>query len=325
MIRALRSLALVAVAFALPLAPSPAAAAFPERPVRLIVPFPAGGPTDGMARLVGQQLSKQLGQPVVIDNRGGAGGTIATEAAASAAPDGYSLFFSTLGTMAINPSLYRSMKVDPAKAFVAVGAVASTANVLVTGVDFPAGTLQELVALARSKPGTVTYGSAGSGSSNHLSGELLRTMAGIEIVHVPYKGSGAALTDLLGGRISFMFDTVSSLVPQLAAGKLKALGITSPARSPALPNVPTIAEAGLPGFEVTIWFGLSAPRGTPADVVARLNAELQNVLANAEIRAQLDKLGAAPMPGTPQDFATRIEQDAAKWSALVKASGASVD
>jgi tripartite-type tricarboxylate transporter receptor subunit TctC len=309
----------------LAVASAAATAAYPDKPVKLVVPFPAGGPTDAMARLIGQQLSQQLGQPVVIDNRGGAGGTIATEVAATAPADGYTLFFATTGTMAINPALYRTLKVDPLKAFDAIGSVASTTNVLIVAPSLPATELKDLIALARAKPGTLTFGSAGNGSSNHLSGELFKTMGQIDIVHVPYKGSGAALTDLLGGRISMMFDTVSSQVPYLNAGKVKALGVTGPTRSEALPKVPTIAEAGLPGFDVTIWFGLSSPKGTPSEVIGRVNGALQTVLARGEVKEQLANLGAKPLPGTPQDFARRIERDAAKWSGVVKASGARLD
>lgn len=311
-----------------PLASGTVAAAangYPVKPVRLVVPFPAGGPTDAMARLIGQQLSQQLGQPIVIDNRGGAGGTIATETAAQAAPDGYTLFFSTTGTMAINPSLYRSLKLDPVKSFDAVGSVASTVNVLVVPNTLPVTNVRELIALAKQKPGTLTFGSAGNGSSNHLSGELFKTMAGIDIVHVPYKGSAAAFTDLLGGRLSMMFDTVSSQVQYIGSGKVKALGVTGSKRSDALPKVPTIAEAGLPGFDVTIWFGLSAPKGTPPDVIQHMNSELQTVLAQAEVRSKLAALGAQPLPGTPADFARLIQHDASKWAPVVKASGATVD
>lgn len=302
-----------------------AAPGYPTKPVRLIVPFPAGGPTDAMARLIGQHLSQQLGQPVIVDNRGGAGGTIATEAAAGAAPDGYTLFFATTGTMAINPSLYRSMKVDPIKAFDAVGSVASTVNVLVVPNSLPVGSVKELVALAKQKPGSLTFGSAGNGSSNHLSGELFKSMAGIDIVHVPYKGSAAAFTDLLGGRISMMFDTVSSQVQYIGSGKVKALGVSGPTRSETLPKVPTIAESGLAGFDVTIWFGLSAPKGTPPEVIHQLNGELQKVLAQADVQRQLAALGARPLPGTPADFAKLVQHDAAKWSPVVKASGATLD
>lgn len=304
---------------------SAAASTYPDKPIKLVVPFPAGGPTDAMARLIGQNLSSKLGQPVVIDNRGGAGGTIATEAVANAAPDGYTLFFATTGTMAINPSLYKTLKVDPLKSFDAVGSVASTVNVLVVQPALPVGNVKELIALAKQKPGTLTFGSAGNGSSNHLSGELFKSMAAVDISHVPYKGSAAALTDLLGGRISMMFDTVSSQVQYLKAGKVKALGVTGAVRSEALPRVPTIAESGLPGFDVTIWFGLASPRGTAPEVIGRLNAELQTVLAQPEVRAQLAVLGANPLPGSPGDFARLIQRDASKWSPVVKASGASLD
>lgn len=303
----------------------PVHAAYPDKPIKVIVPFPPGGPTDGMARLVGQHLSQALGQPVIVDNRGGAGGTIATEAASASAPDGYTLFFATTGTMAINPSLYRAFRIDPLKAFVPVGSVASTTNVLVVAPSLPASSVQDLVGLARKKPGSLTFGSAGNGSSNHISGELFKSMAEIDILHVPYKGSAAAFTDLLGGRISMMFDTVSSQVPQIASGKVKALGVTGRGRSEALPTVPTIAESGLPNFEVTIWFGLVAPKGTPGDVVAKLNAQLDAILRTPEFKSKLASLGAEPLPGTPEAFTAMIRQDTAKWSKVVKASGATID
>lgn len=325
--RALRRLLCALLIAAGPVAAGHADAAtgYPAKPVRLVVPFPAGGPTDAMARLIGQHLSRHLGQPLVIDNRGGAGGIIATEAAAQAAPDGYTLFFSTTGTMAINPSLYRSLKVDPLKSFDAVGAVASTVNVLVVPNSLPVKDVRDLMALAKQKPGTLTFGSAGNGSSNHLAGELFKSMAGIDIVHVPYKGSAAAFTDLLGGRISMMFDTLSSQVQYIGSGKVKALGVTGATRSSALPTVPTIAEAGVSGFDVTIWFGLSAPKGTEPEVIRRLNSELQAVLAQADVQSQLAALGARPLPGTPADFAKLIQHDAGKWSPVVKASGATLD
>jgi tripartite-type tricarboxylate transporter receptor subunit TctC len=302
-----------------------AQAAYPDKPIKLIVPFPAGGPTDGMARLVGQHLSQGLGQPVVIDNRGGAGGTIATEVAANSAPDGYTLFFATTGTMAINPSLYRTFKVDPLKAFDPVGSVASTTNVLVVSPALKVNSVKDLIALAKQKPGALTFGSAGNGSSNHISGELFKSMAEIDITHVPYKGSAPAFTDLLGGQISMMFDTVSSQVQHIASGKVKALGVTGKNRSEALPNIPTIAEAGLPNFEVTIWFGLAAPKGIPPEAVAKLQAQLGKVLAMPEVKAKLASLGAEPLPGTPQTFTRMVEHDTAKWSKVVKASGATID
>lgn len=302
-----------------------AQAAYPDKPIKLVVPFPPGGPTDAMARIVGQHLSQALGQPIIVDNRGGAGGTIATEAAANAAPDGYTLFFATTGTMAINPSLYRNFKIDPLKAFEPIGSVASTNNVLVVAPSLGVNSVKDLIALAKQKPGALTFGSAGNGSSNHISGELFKSMAGIDITHVPYKGSAAAFTDMLGGQISMMFDTVSSQVQHIASGKVKALGVTGKTRSEALPNVPAIAEAGLPNFEVTIWFGLAAPKGTPNDIVMKLHGQLEKLLKMPDVKTKLASLGAEPLPGTPQQFAAMVQHDTAKWGKVVKASGATID
>lgn len=317
---------LAAVLPSLLIAAAPAAlAAYPDKPIKLIVPFTAGGPTDAMARLVGEHLSTALGQPVIVDNRGGAGGTIATEAAAIAAPDGYTLFFATTGTMAINPSLYRGFKINPVTAFEPIAPIASTQNVLVVAPSLKVNSLAELIALAKNKPGLLTFGSAGNGSSNHISGELLKSVAQIDLTHVPYKGSAQALTDLLGGQISMMFDTVSNQVQYIASGKVKPLGVTGKTRSDALPNVPTVAEAGLPGYEVTIWFGLVAPKRTPADVTATLRQQLDRIMARPDVKAKLAALGAEPMTGTAQSFGKLIEDDTAKWSKVVKASGATVN
>ncbi|MET0962112.1 MAG: tripartite tricarboxylate transporter substrate binding protein [Noviherbaspirillum sp.] len=317
---------LAAMLPALLIAAAPAAqAAYPDRPIRLIVPFTAGGPTDAMARMVSEHLSTALGQPVIVDNRGGAGGTIATEAAAGAAPDGYTLFFATTGTMAINPSLYQGFKVNPMTAFEPIAPVASTQNVLVVAPSLKVNSLAELIALAKQKPGLLTFGSAGNGSSNHISGELMKSLAQVDLTHVPYKGSAQALTDLLGGQISMMFDTVSNQVQYIASGKLKALGVTGKTRSDALPTVPTVAEAGLPGYEVTIWFGLVAPKRTPADATAMLRQQLDKVMARPDVKARLAALGAEPMMGTAQSFGKLIEDDTAKWSKVVKASGATVN
>jgi len=298
---------------------------YPDKPIKLIVPFPPGGPTDAMARLVGQSWGVTLGQPIIVDNKGGAGGVLATEAAAGASPDGYTLFFATTGTTAINPYLYPNMKVDPLKAFDSVGLIATTSNVLVVMPNFPANNVAELISLAKAKPGTITYGSAGNGSSNHLSGELLKSMAGIDIVHIPYKGSSAALTDLMGGQISMMFDTVSIQSQNIQAGKLKALGVTGLSKSNSIPKVPTISESGLPGYEVSIWFGVLAPKGTPAAILQKLNSDLNKTLSQPEMLAKLSALGADPKYGTPQEFWTQIQKDSAKWSRVVKSSGAKID
>lgn len=304
---------------------APAQAAYPDHPIRLIVPFPAGGPTDAMARIVSEQLTDNFGQTVVVENRGGAGGVIATEAAAASTPDGYTLFFATTGTMTINPSLYPDMSVKPLSAFEPVGMIASTVNVLVVPPALKIDTTQELIALAKKKPGLLTFGSAGVGSSNHLSGELFKDMAGIDILHVPYKGSAAALTDLLGGRISMMFDTISNAAPNIQAKKIKALGVTGVSKSSALPHVPTISEAGLPGFEVSIWFGVVAPHGTPPEIVDTLNNSLNKILAQANVQKKLESFGAMPLPGSSDDFAKQMKADQAKWSKLIRTSGLKVD
>ena len=301
------------------------APAFPRGPVTLVVPFPAGGPTDAMARQLALKLSERLGQQVVVDNKGGAGGSIAAEAVAKAAPDGQTLFFGTTGTMAINPSLYSKLRYDPVKDFAPVSLMATTMNVLVVHPDVPAKNLGELIKLAKAKPNTMTFGSAGNGSSNHLSGELFRTSAGLQITHVPYKGSAAALVDLLGGRLTMMFDTIAQQTGNVAAGKVRALAVTGPKRSPLLPDVPTAQEAGLKDFDVTIWFGVLAPAGTPAPVIERLNREVAAVMSTDEMKKRMQADGAEARPTSPTEFAALIKHDMAKWAPVVKASGATID
>lgn len=299
--------------------------AYPKQPVTLVVPFPAGGPTDAMARVLAQKLGDRLGQPVLIDNRGGAGGSIAAELVARAPADGHTLFFGTTGTMAINPSLYKKLRYDPVKDFAPVSLMATTMNVLVVSPQVPAKTLAELVALAKAKPGELAYGSAGNGSSNHLSGELFRTSAGIQINHIPYKGSAPALIDLLGGRLSMMFDTIAQQTQNIATGKVNALAVTGATRSPLLPNVPTAQEAGLKGFDVTIWYGVLAPKGTPAPVVERLQREMVAVMSTDEMKKRMAADGAEARTTTPTEFAALIKSDTAKWRPVVKNSGASLD
>lgn len=302
-----------------------AVAVYPKQPVTLVVPFPAGGPTDAMARLLAQKLSERLGQQVVIDNRAGAGGGIAAELVARAPADGHTLFFGTTGTMSINPSLYKKLRYDPVKDFAPVSLMATTMNVLVVNPEVPAKNLAELVQLAKGKPGELAYGSAGNGSSNHLSGELFKSIAGVQINHVPYRGSSPALVDLLGGRIAMMFDTIAVQTQNIAAGKVRALAVTGPKRSPLLPEVPTAQEAGLKGFDVTIWFGVLAPAGTPAPIVERLNREIVAVMATDDMRKRMQTDGAEARTTTPAEFAALIKQDTVKWAPVVKASGATLD
>jgi len=299
--------------------------AYPRQAVTLVVPFPAGGPTDAMARLLAQKLGDRLGQQVIIDNRGGAGGGIAAELVARAPADGHTLFFGTTGTKAINPSLYARLRYDPAKDFAPVSLMATTMNVLVTSPDIPARNLADLIALAKARPGELTYGSAGNGSSNHLSGELFRSTASIQITHVPYKGSAPAMVDLLGGRLSMMFDTIAQQTQNIAAGKVRALAVTGPKRSPLLPTVPTAQEAGLKAFDVTIWYGVLAPKATPAPVVERLNREMVAVMASDDMKKRMEADGAEARTTTPAEFAALIKSDTAKWAPVVKASGASLD
>jgi len=298
---------------------------WPRQPVTLVVPFPAGGPTDAMARALAQKLGDRLGQGVVVENKGGAGGSIAAEAVARAAPDGHTLFFGTTGTLAINPSLYAKLRYDPVKDFAPVSLMATTMNVLVVNPDVPAKNLSDLVKLAKAKPGTITYGSAGNGSSNHLSGELFRSSAGVQVNHIPYKGSAPALVDLLGGRLTMMFDTIAQQTQNVAAGKVRALAVTGPQRSPLLPDVPTAQEAGLKDFDVTIWYGVLAPAGTPAPVVERLSREIGAVMSGEDMKKRMQADGAEARPTTPAEFAALIKHDMSKWGPVVKASGATLD
>ena len=297
------------------------APSFPKQPVTLVVPFPAGGPTDAMARVLALKLGERLGQQVVVENRGGAGGSIGAEFVARAPADGYTLLFGTTGIMAFNPSLYSKLRYDPLKDFAPISLMAITMNVLVVNPQMPARNLSELVKLAKAKPGEITYGSAGNGSTNHISGELLRTTADIQISHVPYKGSAPALVDLLGGRITMMFDTIPQQKQNIAAGKLRPLVVTGPRRSPLLPEVPTAQEAGLKDFDVMPWFGVLAPAGTPAPVIERLNREVVAVMSTDEMKERMKVDGAEAHPTTPSEFGAMIRQDLAKWTPVVKASG----
>ena len=313
------------VAFAA-LATVASAQPYPSKPIRIVVPFPAGGTTDILARAVAAKLSETTGQPAVVDNRPGAGGNIGAELVAKSAPDGYTFLMGTVGTHAINPGLYAKMPYDHVKDFAPVILVAGVPNVLVVNPALPVNSVQELIAYIKANPGKVNFASSGSGTSIHLSGELFKTMTGLQMTHVPYKGSAPALQDLVGGQVQIMFDNLPSSLALIKGGKLKALAVTSAERSSALPDVPTVAEAGLPGFEASSWFGLLAPAGTPKEAIAKINGEVAKWLATPEAKEKLASQGAIAASGlTPEDFQKHIASETTKWAKVVKESGAKVD
>jgi len=301
------------------------AQAYPTKPIRIVVPFPAGGTTDVLARAAAQKLAETLGQPAVVDNRPGAGGNIGAELVAKSAPDGYTLLMGTVGTHAINPGLYPKLPYDHVKDFAPVILVAGVPNVLVINPALPVNSVPELIAYAKANPGKLNFASSGNGTSIHLSAELFKTMAGVQMTHVPYKGSAPALQDLVGGQVQLMFDNLPSSLALIKGGKLKALAVTSGARAAALPDVPTLAESGLPGFEASSWFGLLAPAGTPPPVIAKLNGEIAKWLATPEAKEKLLAQGANAAGGTAEEFAQFIAAETAKWQKVVKESGAKVD
>jgi tripartite-type tricarboxylate transporter receptor subunit TctC len=298
---------------------------YPSKPIRMIVPYPPGGTTDILARDVGQVLTNVLGQSVVIDNRPGAAGNIGTDMVAKAAPDGYTLLMGTVNTHAINAGLYSKLPYDHIKDFTPVILVARVSNVLEVNPSVPVNTVADLIKLAKENPGKLNFASSGSGTSIHMSGELFKTMTGVDMVHVPYKGSAPAVADLVGGQVQLMFDNLPSSLAMIKAGKLRAIAVTSAQRAPALPDVPTIAESGLPGFEASSWFGVLAPAGTPQAIITRLNAEIDKWLQSPEAKEMLLAQGAVPAGGTPEQFATWIRSETDKWAKVVKASGAKVD
>jgi len=311
---------------ALLLSAQPAAAAWPERAVRWIVAYPPGAGTDIVARLLGQRLTERLGQPVVIENKPGAGGAIGLEAIANAAPDGYTVGMADTGPLAINPALYRKLGYDPVASFVPVSLIANLPFVLVVHPDLPVHSVVELIALAKAKPGQINYASVGNGSSVHLATELFKTMAGVDLVHVAYKGSAPALQDLLAGQVQVMFVNLLSSLPAIQAGKLRLLAASTATRLVNLPNVPTVAEAGVPGYAYVSWFGMVAPARTPPDIVMRLNTELVATLAEPGIRSRLiEQGGVEPVGSTPDSFAATIQTDLARYADLVKRTGAHID
>jgi tripartite-type tricarboxylate transporter receptor subunit TctC len=305
---------------------APAAAQdYPNRPITLVVPFPPGGSTTIVARIVADKMSEALGQSIVIDNRGGAGGTIGSRAVSKSEPDGYTILLGYSGTLAIGPSLYGNVGYDPRKDFEPIGRIGTAPNTLVVHPSFPVHSVAELIAYAKANPGKVNYGSAGIGTVSHVCGEYFANVAGIKLTHIPYKGTGPAIIDLLGGHIPMAFAPVPATHENTQSGKLRMLAVTSAVRSSLLPDVPTIAEAALPGFEAVLRYGLVAPPGTPRAIIERLNAALNAALASEDVRARLAIDGAEPLPGTPADYGADIDREETQWSKVVKASGAKAE
>ncbi len=306
--------------------PVPAIAqSWPAKPITLIVPFVAGGTTDIIARSIGQKLSETLGKPVVIDNRGGAGGTLGAGIAAKSAPDGYTLFMATIAHT-IAPGLYKkALSYDFERDFAPITVVASVPNLLIVNPEVPAHTQRELIAYLKVNPGKVSFGSAGNGSVEHLSGELFRFMTGTDIVHIPYKGGAPMMTDLMGGQIQMAIETSGSAAPYVRSGKVRALSVSTARRSPAFPDLPTISEAGVKGYEDTTWYGLLVPRGTPPEVIVKVHDQIVAILQTPDMKKRLDEIGAEPGGMQPAEFAAFIVSETAKWGKVVKDSGATVD
>jgi tripartite-type tricarboxylate transporter receptor subunit TctC len=298
---------------------------FPNRPITLIVPFPPGGSTTIVGRIVADKMSEVLGQSIVVDNRGGAGGTIGSRAVAKSAGDGYTILLGYTGTLAIGPSLYGNVGYDPRTDFEPIGRIGTAPNTLVVHPSFPVHSVAELVAYAKANPGKVNYGSAGIGTVSHVCGEYFATVAGLKITHVPYKGTGPAIIDLLGGHIPMAFAPVPATHENAKTGRLRMLAVTSAVRSTLLPEVPTIAEAALPGFEAVLRYGLVAPPGTPRAIIEKLNTALNTVLASQDVRARLAIEGAEPLPSTPAEYGADIDREETQWSKVVKASGAKAE
>jgi tripartite-type tricarboxylate transporter receptor subunit TctC len=309
----------------LALAAPAAAQDYPNRPITLIVPYSAGGGNDLMARTAAEKMSKALGQQIVIENRGGAGGSIATRQVAKAPPDGYTLGLGGTGTLAIDPTLYTNVGYDPRTDFAPIGLIATSGLVICVHPSLAARSISELIALAKQQPGKLNYASAGTGSGIHLGTEYLASMAGIKLTHIPYKGSVPALTDLVGGHVAIYFSSLPPAVGLIKDGKVRALAVTSAKRSPILPDVPTVAEAALPGYEAVLHYGIVAPAGTTRPIIEKLSAALRTAVTSDELKARLAEDGAEPLPSTPEEYAADIDREETKWSAIVKLSGAKAE
>jgi len=298
---------------------------YPNRPITLVVPYAAGGGNDAMARVPAERMSKVLGQQIVIENRGGAGGSIATRQVARADPDGYTLVIGGTGTLAINPTLYGNVGYDPRKDFAPVGLIGTSALVILVNKDLPVTSVQDLIALAKKEPDKLNYASAGVGSGIHLSSVYFASEAGIRLTHIPYKGSGPALTDLLGGHVAIYFSSMPPAIGLVKEGKVRALAVTGLTRSPIFPDIPTVAETALPGFEAVLHYGIVAPAGTPRAIVDKLNAALRAAVTSDELKSRLATEGTIPLASTPDEYAADIDREETKWSAIVRKSGAKAE
>ena len=297
---------------------------WPTKPLRLILPFPPGGGTDILGRLIAERLSAGLGQAVIAENRGGAGGNVGAEAAARSAPDGYTIVL-VAPSLAISPSLYSKINYDPVKDFAPISLVATVPNVMVTQPALPAQNLIDFIQYAKAKPGALNFGSGGAGTSNHLAGELFNLVTGVKLVHVPYKGVNLAMQDVLGGNVHLVFIGIPAAAPHIKSGKLRALAVVAPRRSAALPDVPTVSEAGLQNFDVTTWYGILAPAGTPRNIVTRLNGELVKIMSSPEMKEKLSATGTEPLTSTPEEFADYIKREMAKWGDVIRRAGVKAD
>ena len=318
-----RTLLLAAALAALPMAAF--AQGYPSKPIRFVVPYPPGGPLDTIARLLGQKVSEGVKQPVIVENKPGAGGNIGADFVAKSLADGHTILMGAVATHAINPTLYAKIPYDPVRDFAPITQVASTPNVLVVNPSLPVSSVAELITHAKANPGKLNFGSGSTGSAGHLAGELFNSLAGVQMTHIPYKGAAPAMQDLIGGQIHLMFDNLASSLTQVRAGRVKALAVTTAKRSSLAPELPTVAESGLAGFDISTWFGIFAPAGTPREAITRLHTEFTRALAAPDVREKMLNMGAEPVGNSPAEFAAFIRVEAEKYARVIKASGARVD